>query len=112
MSAYIHQLMRIVSISIDGMSGLPCAVQVLRALAAVPNVKSVYVACGEATIEINEDSDELLLQAIKTSAFRARIKTSPDSRMISQIKKLIGRQPYNEPTKNSIISTWDTTCKA
>ena len=63
-----------IKITIEGMSCLNCAVQVQRALAAVPTVKFVGVTIGAATVEHENASQEQLLQAIRTAGdFKGKI---------------------------------------
>lgn len=65
-----------IQITIEGMSCLNCAVQVQRALAAVPTVKFVGVTIGSATVEHENASHEQLLQAIRTAGdFTGEIRT-------------------------------------
>lgn len=105
--AYIHRLVRTVSLKIGGMAGLECAVHVLRVLGAVPTVKSVYVAPGEATVELEESSDQALLQAIEaTGVFTAKLKISPVDGATTQMKKWFLRKvnilpPTNKPNTPS-----------
>ncbi|MGA9778701.1 MAG: hypothetical protein WBS33_10575, partial [Verrucomicrobiia bacterium] len=68
-------VMRVAKIIIKGMSGLDCAICVQRALAAVPTVKGVRVALGQATVELEDSSDEPLFRAIQMAGdYRGEIK--------------------------------------
>jgi len=65
-----------IQITIEGMSCLDCAVQVQRALAAVPTVKFVGVTIGAATVEHENASPEQLLQAVHAAGdFKGGITT-------------------------------------
>jgi hypothetical protein len=95
------------------MAGMDCAVRVLRILGGVPTVKSVYVALGIATVELEESSDEPLLRAIKaTGVFTATVRISPTSGTATRVKKLFARR-HNE-SKKSHPANWGATrdCKA
>jgi len=74
-------LMRKVIIQIEGMRTLDCAVRVQRALISVPTVRGVYFALGQATVELEMDSDKALLQAIRAAGnFTPVPAVSPQSR--------------------------------
>ena len=63
-------------IKIEGMTCLNCAVQVQRALVAVPTVKFVGVSIGAATVEHENASPEKLLQAVRIAGdFKGEITT-------------------------------------
>jgi copper chaperone CopZ len=82
---FLNLMVKTVKIHIEGMSGLTCAIQLLRALSGVPTVKGVGVSIGEARVEHENATDEQLLHAICAAGnYRGKIISVPSVRIISK----------------------------
>ena len=62
-------------LKISGMMCEHCAAHVKDALQSIPGVASVEVSLeqGKATVEVNEASDDQLLEAVKKAGYKAKV---------------------------------------
>ena len=62
-------------LKISGMMCEHCVAHVKDALQSIPGVASVEVSLeqGKATVEVNEASDDQLLEAVKKAGYKAKV---------------------------------------
>jgi copper chaperone CopZ len=102
----VNLMVKTVKIQVEGMAGLTCAIQLLRALSGVPTVKGVGVSMGEARVEHDNGSDEQLLHAICAAGnYRGKIISVPATRIISKLEAWGQKLRKVLPVKNTLDSS-------